>query len=228
MGTHIVMSHPNNRKSIVETVGGEKNFLGVYSGVALAIGAPLVYYYSKHGANQGRLLWDFSKSTPAKLLSFGLMGCAVVIMVQGSVNPSPSSAAAKHSKELGTHVAPANEPVGITRITRHGMFLSFSLIACAQLISRRTHTSDLLFWGGFPAFFLIGGWHQDYRKKVTGELPNEFYEKTSLLPFKAIVEGRNSLDLAIKEIDWTASGVGLGVFSLLYMLLPFLRRVVRK
>ena len=44
MGTHIVMSHPSNRKVLVEKVGGEKNFLGVYSAVALAIGGPLVYY----------------------------------------------------------------------------------------------------------------------------------------------------------------------------------------
>ena len=44
MGTHIVMSHPSNRKVLVEKVGGEENFLGVYSAVALAIGGPLVYY----------------------------------------------------------------------------------------------------------------------------------------------------------------------------------------
>ena len=54
----------------------------------------------------------------------------------------------------------------------------------------------MVFWSAFPVFWIVGSLHQDYRKKLEGQLPNEFWQKTSLLPFKAIIEGRNSLVLS--------------------------------
>jgi len=218
VGTHILMSHPDNRKLLVEKVDGEQKFLGVYSVVALATGGPLVYYYTKHGIHKGRLLWDMNGGTAVKILKVVLQAAATVLLVQGTVSPSPNSAAAKQTE--------TPEPVGVSRITRHATFLSFAMFGFSKLLAR-THTADLLFWGGFPAFYLIGGWHQDWRKKITGTLPHEYFEKTSLLPFKAILEGRNRMDLALQEMDPKVTVMALAVFVAVRFGLPLLR-VVRK
>jgi uncharacterized membrane protein len=59
---------------------------------------------------------------------------------------------------------------------------------------------------------LVGSAHQDYRLQKV--LPAQFYEQTSILPFKAIWEGRNSLQKAAEEfsLQTAAIAVTLGAF----------------
>jgi uncharacterized membrane protein len=71
---------------------------------------------------------------------------------------------------------------GMVRVTRHGTFMGFALIGLGSAITS-THLVPIVFWLGFPAFWIVGSLHQDYRKKLEN-IPQEFFEKTSLLPFK--------------------------------------------
>jgi uncharacterized membrane protein len=103
---------------------------------------------------------------------------------------------------------------GLTRITRHPGFLGLGLWGCAHALVNG-HLSDLIFFGGFPVFAIVGGLHQDARKRTTeGERRRDFYGETSFLPFAAIVAGRNRLLLA--EIPWQGVTIGLGVAATLY------------
>lgn len=100
------------------------------------------------------------------------------------------------------------EPKGLVRITRHGMFLSFAILAVGNLFTRG-HLSDLLYWGWYPALWFFGSKHQDERMKASGEFPDSFFEETSLIPFQAIWEGKQDLKQAIKEMTPRAAVVGL-------------------
>eukprot|EP00128_Syssomonas_multiformis_P002779 Colp12_sorted_trinity150504_noHs@490 len=79
---------------------------------------------------------------------------------------------------------------GLQRITRHPMFVYFALYGLGKAWIIRTAPA-LAFYGGFPLFAIAGILHQEMR--MTQELPPWYLHQTSVLPFKAIVEGRNVL-----------------------------------
>ncbi len=82
--------------------------------------------------------------------------------------------------------------LGLTRITRHPTFV---------------------FFGGFPAFVWIGCVHMDSRKRAIPELES-YYAQTSLLPFAAIVAGRNRI--ALGEVPLRGVLAGVVVTGLLF------------
>lgn len=55
---------------------------------------------------------------------------------------------------------------------------------------------------GFVATWVIGSSHQDWRHKVTNSRPKEYFDKTSFVPFWAIIRGDNSLAETVKELRW--------------------------
>lgn len=146
--THMVMSHPQTREAIVNSVGGEKNFLGAYSAVAFITGGPLVYYYIKHGRGGGRLLWDLSGSTSAKVVKVGLRGLAAVVLAQSVVSPSPNQAQVPNAPPKEKEEETVQ---GLNRITRHGMFSSFALFgSCSRFIILGWLSSLLFNWRMAP------------------------------------------------------------------------------
>jgi uncharacterized membrane protein len=74
---------------------------------------------------------------------------------------------------------------------------------------------DVVFYGGLALFAVVGGLHQDARKQALddGSLA-AFYEETSVLPFGAILAGRNKLVLS--ELSWPAvvlaAAAGIALF----------------
>jgi uncharacterized membrane protein len=71
----------------------------------------------------------------------------------------------------------------------------------------RGYLSDIVFWGFFPAFWYVGSLHQDERLKLT--LPSSFFESTSVIPFQAVVEGKQSLQDVRTEFNTKAGLVAL-------------------
>ena len=98
------------------------------------------------------------------------------------------------------------EVEGIYRVSRHSTFMSFALLGIGKLFTRG-FMSDIIFWGMFPAFWLVGSLHQDQRLKET--MPAEFFEKTSLLPFMAVYEGKQKMDDIKKEFQPKAAAIAL-------------------
>lgn len=193
-GTHLLLSHEPIRTSIIEKIGKD-SFLGMYSMVSFATLLPTCYIYGRYGARKGRMFWK-GDSLLSKGLGNGLKLTGLYTFGQSIVTPSKT--AMKDQSKEGSDEKEDFEPKGFERITRHGLFLSFALLGLGNVITRG-HAGDILFWGSFPAFWLVGSAHQDVRKRK--ELPEEYFEKTSLLPFQAILEGRNSLTEAQKEMN---------------------------
>ena len=59
----------------------------------------------------------------------------------------------------------------------------------------------MVYWGGYVLIWAVGCPHQDMRQRSQAVLPQEFFDKTSFLPFAAIAEGRNSLQDALEEVN---------------------------
>jgi uncharacterized membrane protein len=96
---------------------------------------------------------------------------------------------------------------GIQRITRHPMLWSFALWALVHVIGNGDLAS-LIFFGTFAISALIGMSSID--RKLAARSPEaaaKLRNETSILPFGAIMAGRNRLVLV--EIGWLAPALAL-------------------
>ena len=96
---------------------------------------------------------------------------------------------------------------GIQRITRHPMLWSFALWALVHVIGNGDLAS-LIFFGTFAISALIGMSSID--RKLAARSPEaaaKLRNETSILPFGAIMAGRNRLVLA--EIGWLAPALAV-------------------
>jgi uncharacterized membrane protein len=209
-GTHVVLSHPPVRAKLVEDLGPAK-FQGVYSAVAFASLGPLVYLHARR-AGTGPLVHTMGNSKVMRVVAGGIKTLGALTFTQAVITPSPLGMPGVSAEE---------EPKGLLRITRHPLFMAFALWGLGNVLVRGA-LADVVFWGGFPTFWVLGSMHQDFRKKQT--LSKEFFDKTSLLPFKAIIEGRNSFTAAMQEMSLPGAAAGVGLAAALYLAPRFLRR----
>ena len=102
---------------------------------------------------------------------------------------------------------------GLTRITRHPLILPVVPWGLSTAILLGGKMSDWIFFGGLAIYAVAGCAAQDMRVSKqegtvgtvfdpdTGELQT-FFESTSLIPFSAIAQGKQSLRNTVKEIPW--------------------------
>lgn len=199
--THTILSSLTLRPRFIARLG-ERGFQGLYSLVAFATFVPLVqvYFANKHA---GPLLWNLSALPGVRVLAVALSGIAVVLLVLAFAQPSPT----------GLVPGVPRRARGITRITRHALFMAIGLWGIAHTLVNGFLT-DVLFFGGFIAYALYGSHHQDLRKQRDGTDMAAFYAETSLLPFAAILGGRNRLVLS--EIPVLGLALGIVAAALVY------------
>ena len=197
--SHMGLSSMRVRPRLVAAIG-QLPYLGLYSLVSFATFVPLVRAWLG-GIHGGGQLWDL-RGVPAvhigallvSLLSFSM---ALAALVQ----PSPAAIGPRTTTRAR----------GLTRITRHPLFMNVGIWALAHVVLNG-FVNDVLFFGGIFLVGLFGCMHQDSRKRILekGTL-DEFYAETSLLPFAAIVSGRGRL--VVSELPWVGIAVG-GVASM--------------
>lgn len=206
--THIALSSSLLRPRLARLLG-ERGFAGLYSIVAFLTFGPLVatYWSNRH---QGPALWDLAMVPGMHALAFCLGLSAFALLVASFVQPSPT----------GMDPRAAITPLGVSRITRHPMLMSFVLWAAAHLLMNGFAT-DVAFFGGMAIYSFIGALHQDSRKrKGRADELREFYASTSILPFAAILTRRGSL--VGDELPWGGFIAGAVVGYLIYWLHPIL------
>ncbi len=206
-GSHIVLSSLAVRARFIAKVG-DKAFLGLYSLIAFATLIPLVWVYlgNRHA---GGLVWNLAAVPGVRPLGMLLAVLGTAIIVAGVLQPSPALAGMKQ----------AGGARGLTRITRHPLFMGISLWALSHLLLNGFLT-DVLFFGGLLAFSLAGAAHQDARKRVIeqGRL-GQFFAESSFWPFGAIIAGRNRV--IWRELPWVALAIGAGAAVGIYALHPW-------
>jgi uncharacterized membrane protein len=202
-GGHLVLSSLDVRQPIIARLGA-RGFQALYSLIALGTFVMLVrtYWHHKH---VGPLLWSLTTQRGWWLLAILLAGLGIVIAVLAFARPSPTAMVAGGQGEAR----------GMMRITRHPLFTGIGLWGLGHTLANG-YLSDVIFFGGFLVFSLVGAAHQDARKRATeSERLGAFYAETSLLPFMAILSRRNRLVLA--EIPRIPAIVGVVVAVVLFV-----------
>jgi len=206
-GTHMVLSSLPVRGKLIGRLG-EKNFVRLYSTVALATFIPLawIYFGNRH---DGGVIWNLAAAPGVLPLAAALAVLAIALIVGAVLHPSPALVGIKQS--WGAR--------GLTRITRHPLFMGIALWALSHLLLNGFLT-DILFFGGMLAFSLAGAAHQDARKRATEEERlGQFFAESSYWPFGAIIAGRNRI--IWRELPWIALAIGAAAAIGIYALHPW-------
>jgi uncharacterized membrane protein len=191
-GTHIGLATGRVRAALVARLG-EWGFLGLFSLVASVAFATMVHFYALHRF-EGVAGPALGVSGLPRILLLAAV-VAGLVLAFASLGPYPGSAYAIGS--AGPH-----EARGLERITRHPFLAGVALAAGAHALLA-PHLVGTVFSAGLAALAVGGAWHQD-RKLLTrrGRPFAEFLATTSVVPFAAIVAGRQHL--VLRELPWGA------------------------
>jgi len=192
VGVHVGIAGTRVRAAAVARLG-EAGFRIGYSLVSVAA---IYLLISAWQTAPVEMLW-FAPNGLRWVLAI-LMLPAFVLFIASVAGPNPTAA--------GQEKAIAAEPRGIQRITRHPMLWSFAIWALVHLLGNGD-LAGLLFFGAFLVTALAGMPSID--AKLAARAPDAWpglAAKTSILPFGAILAGRNRL--ALGELGWIAPVVG--------------------
>lgn len=169
---------------------GENGFRGLFSVLsALSLGAMIWSYI------EAPTVWLWAPSAALNALAALLMLPAFFLLVAGLRPSNPTLAGA--DLLLGDQLP----IVGITRVTRHPGLWVFALWAVAHLIANGD-VATLLLASAILLTALNGMISIDRKKRhKLGAAYAEFERKTSIVPFAAILQGRNQFRWG--EIGWT-------------------------
>lgn len=178
---------------------GEGAYMGVYSLLSIAALVWMVLAFNASGP--GAVLWY--NPGPLQYLSVALMFVALILGVGGLIGNNPTS--------IGGRVAGNGDPAtGFLRISRHPFLTSVVIWAVAHLIVRGDLRS-IIFFGGFGVLAAVGTLLIDAKtSRRVGADWQRFAEATSIIPFLAILQGRNRLRLG--ELKLWRLGIGIAIF----------------
>jgi uncharacterized membrane protein len=200
LGSHFGISSTGLRARLIDRLG-EKAYLGLYSIVALVALVLLVMAYE---SAPFVLLW--TASIWMWFVPLLVMPFALLFLVGGLSAPNPTAVGqdALLEKELG--------PRGVLRITRNPVMWAIGLWAAAHMVPNGDAAS-LLFFGSLAVLALLGAVLIDAKNALRkGDAWVRWATLTSNIPFLAIVQGRQNLGVAIREIGW----IRLAVVVVLY------------
>ena len=120
---------------------------------------------------------------------------------------------------------------GLTRITRHPLILPVVPWGIATSYLAGNRPCDYILFGGLALYAIAGCFAQDLRvireegsvgtvfkptdSAEEGQQLNSFFQETSFVPFKAVVDGRQNFDDVVAEVPWLGFVVGTGLGWLL-------------
>ncbi len=190
IGVHVGIAGSPLRGVLVARLG-EGWFRGVFSVGSVAAIALLVNAWQA-AMPDSSVFWV--ASIGYRWVMAALMLPAFLLFFASVTAPNPTAVAAEAALAL--------EPRGITRVTRHPMLWSFTLWAVLHA-GANGDSASLIFFAAFAVTTLLGMPSID--GKLRAKRPAEwagFAGATSIIPFAAILAGRNRLSL--REIGWVA------------------------
>ena len=199
VGIHVFVSGTSLRAAIVAKTG-EVVYQTAFSAVSLL---GLIWLGWAYAAVEPAELWE-----PAAWLrpvTHLLILISFLFVAIGVATPSPTAVGGEAALSEGVTAS------GILRITRHPFLWGVALWAVAHLLASR-ELASLIFFGALLLLALVGPPSIDAKRaRMFGEQWTPFAESTSSLPFLAISQGRNTLELA--EIGWWRAAIGLVLYA---------------
>jgi uncharacterized membrane protein len=204
IGCHVGIAGGHARTVIVRRIG-EPGFLSAFSAASVVAITLLIMAYRRAPylglwVAPGWLRWLL---LAVMVFAFLLFVCAVL---------------ARNPTSLGGGSALHVAPRGIVRVTRHPMLWSFALWAAVH-VAGNGDVASLLFFGAFLVTALAGMPSIDAKvARRDAEGWRGFAAVTSILPFGAILAGRNRLVLG--EIGWVPVLAGVLVWGVVAFVHP--------
>ncbi len=209
---HVVLAGSPLRWAISGKIG-ENGFRGLFSALS-AVGV-IWLAIAYRGATSPESFYGLRLIEPWMLwVPAMLMAPALVLFVGSLTAPNPTMV-------MGERLLAArdDDPArGVLRITRHPMLWSFLLWAASHFVANGDMASALLF--GSIMIVAAAGMGSIDRKQVRRDPEGwkRFAAVTSVLPFAAILAGKNRLVIA--EIGWSRIGLAAAVWVALVALHP--------
>lgn len=206
LGTHLGISSTGMRPRLVAMLG-ERGYLVVYSLLAVATLGLLIWLYG----DQPRYDYFWGPSPELYFVAKLVMPVALIFALGGFLAKNPTNVGMEGM--LADPEAGADLARGVTRITRHPFQWGVALWAVAHLIANGDSVS-VVFFATFGLLALLGSVAIDRKKAAAlGDAWRPYAERTSNLPFLAILQGRNRLVLG--EL-WLPVVVGLAGYVLFF------------
>jgi uncharacterized membrane protein len=179
---------------------GEGRFTLVFSIFSFVAIALLVLAW-RDAATDTTVLWT---APPALRWALAILMLPAFVLFMASHKRNPTAVG---NKGLG------EEAKGIQRVTRHPMLWSFAIWGLVHVLGNGD-TAAIVFFGAFLVTALAGMPSIDAKlARRRGAAWERFAQQTSVIPFGAILAGRNRLVLS--EIGWMPPVVGLILWAAL-------------
>jgi uncharacterized membrane protein len=200
LGIHLLIAGTRLRDAIVGALG-ERIYLSLFALVSVLTIVWLAMSYNAATAQGSDLFWDLGPGV--KHLGIPMVAIAFFLAVSGLMTPNPTSVGMEGR-------AATAEPSGILRITRHPFLWGAALWAAFHLAANGDAASAV-FFGTFLVLSVAGTFSIDAKRaRKMGAAWKGFAQRTSNIPFAAILAGRNSLKLG--ELLTYRQAVALLVF----------------
>ncbi|HUC19403.1 MAG TPA: NnrU family protein [Acetobacteraceae bacterium] len=205
IAVHSGLAGTDLRSALVRRFG-EARFRATFSLISLGTITFLIVAYARAPVIP---VWFIPRGLHDFLL---LVMLAAFILFAGAVTT-------RNLTSVGGEKAPPNPAEGMQRVTRHPMLWSFALWAGVHMIALGTE-DGFLFFGAFLITAIWGMPSIDAKLAQSNpSLWTELSRTTSILPFGAIIAGRNRF--AALEIGWIAP---IAAFAVWIVFLVFLHR----
>ena len=230
-----------NRTKIIEKIGNQ-NYHICYNSLSLLSSSIILVGFARYGRLSGPIhsLWNSSsrltKWTIFAARSAGLIGLSQSLpKLQSPFASNQEIGNQEKNLEMNTKSRnssnsivskcpidfqfgkdrQADEVWGMKRITRHPQLFSLGL-TCFSFALSTQYLSHLVFWSFPLAFAFIGGAHQDSRhlRGMGGTLSIEKQNQTSLIPFQALLEGRQSWSKLWEETKVINASLGVCIAAI--------------
>lgn len=203
VATHIGLASAGVRDRVIGRIG-EVRWVWAYGAVASALFSLMMVYYAGHrfdgppGPNLG--------AEP------GMRWMLIAVIVIGMALMS-STFARYFDSPYAVFTHNYREPQGVERITRHPFFAGMVLFAVAHALLS-THLNGTVVFSSLAVLAAAGARHQDAKLLARGgESYRRFLQATSVMPFAAIVAGRQHI--VWREMPVAALAVGVALAAIL-------------
>ena len=206
LGIHFGIAGTRLRDAIVARTG-EWSFRGLFSLLSILA---IVFLIRAWAGAPTTPLWYAPDWLRWVLVAFMLVAFVLFVASLSQRNPTM----------VGSEAAPAQQPAGIQRVTRHPMLWSFALWAAVHVIGNGD-SAAIVFFGTFLVTALVGMPSID--AKLARREPSQWQAlaaATSIVPFAAIMRGRNRF--VPGEVGWLPVLIGVVAWAIILRLHPWL------
>ena len=208
IGIHLLVSGTALRGALVSRLG-EMPYRGLFS--LLSFGA-LAWLCISFPRAEGEAVPLWNLGVTGQWIAILLVLIAAIFVVTGLTTPNPTSVGQERILQAADSVR------GILHITRHPFLIGVSLWAIAHILTNG-NLAALIFFGAFLIVAAFGPSSIDAKRRSAAHW-GRFAGATSIVPFGAIMAGRNRLVLS-ELLTWrmAAAVAAFVIFAVLHPLI---------